>query len=198
MFDFGIGATELMLIAVVALIVVGPKDLPRLMRTVGHMVNKIRSLAREFQGHLDEAMRESGLDEVKESVGKVKEYTIADLDAEFEELEKEFREKALPEKASADGDGFSLDEADHDVDDDGGDGDDEEKQDITAQPSSSSVEREKAGDSGAERRQPEVISLDEDAGAAVSSQGATQGAVRRENPGAKDDANEQGRGRQGS
>ncbi len=97
MFDFGLGATELMLIAVVALIVVGPKDLPRLMRWVGNAVARVRAMAREFQGHLDEAMRETGLDEVKDSVTKVKEYTVADLDAEFEKLEREFRETALPD-----------------------------------------------------------------------------------------------------
>jgi sec-independent protein translocase protein TatB len=97
MFDFGLGATELMLIAVVALIVVGPKDLPRLMRWIGNAMAKVRALAREFQGHLDEAMRETGLDEVKNGVSKVKEYTVADLDAEFEKLEKEFRETALPD-----------------------------------------------------------------------------------------------------
>ncbi len=101
MFDFGLGATELMLIAVVALIVVGPKDLPRLMRWVGNAVAKVRAMAREFQGHLDEAMRETGLDEVRESVSRVREYTVADLDAEFEKLEREFRETALPDSPRA-------------------------------------------------------------------------------------------------
>ena len=139
MFDFGIGATELMLIAVVALLVVGPKDLPRLMRWVGNAVARVRALAREFQGHLDEAMRDTGIDEIRDGVGKMKEYAVADLDAEFEKLEKEFRDTALPASATegegenaADRDGegsarevLSLDEdveddalvADHDGDD---------------------------------------------------------------------------------
>jgi len=97
MFDFGIGSTELMVILVVAIIVVGPKDLPRLIRTIASVVGKVRSLAREFQGHLDEAMRETGIDEIKENVSKVKEFSVADLDKEFEDLEKEFRDTAMPD-----------------------------------------------------------------------------------------------------
>ncbi len=101
MFDFGLGSTELLVIVVVALLVVGPKDLPRLLRTIGNFVAKIRGLAREFQGHLDEAMRETGIDEVKDNVTKMKEFSVADLDKEFSELEKEFRDSALPEGGTA-------------------------------------------------------------------------------------------------
>ena len=205
MFDFGIGATELMLIAVVALIVVGPKDLPRLMRTVGHMVNKVRSLAREFQGHLDEAMRETGLDEVKESVGKVKEYTVADLDAEFEELEKEFREKALPNRVDARDDALSPDDDDdHDIDETGED--DEESAD--AQPAENPEGQGAEGESDEGREPPGVISLDakpdasdaSDASvaAAASSAAASEGAARPKKEQADVGDDEQGRGRQGS
>ncbi len=101
MFDFGIGSAELLVVVVVALLVVGPKDLPRLLRTIGNFVAKIRGLAREFQGHLDEAMRETGIDEVKDNVTRMKEFTVADLDKEFSELEKEFRDSALPEGGTA-------------------------------------------------------------------------------------------------
>ncbi len=109
MFDFGIGSTELLVIVVVALLVVGPKDLPRLLRTIGNFVAKVRGLAREFQGHLDEAMRETGIDEVKDNVTKMKEFTVADLDKEFSELEKEFRDTALPEGGTAPDPGFDAD-----------------------------------------------------------------------------------------
>jgi sec-independent protein translocase protein TatB len=68
MFDFGIGYTELVVIAVAAIIVIGPKDLPRVLRAFGKTMNKLRGMAREFQGHLDDAMRESGLDEVKKDL----------------------------------------------------------------------------------------------------------------------------------
>ena len=53
MFDFGIGSFELMMLAIVAIIVVGPKDLPKLLRTIGQFTTKIRGMAREFQGYLD-------------------------------------------------------------------------------------------------------------------------------------------------
>lgn len=68
MFDFGIGYTELVVIAVVAIIVIGPKDLPRVLRAFGKTMGKLRGMAREFQGHLDDAMREAGLDEVKKDL----------------------------------------------------------------------------------------------------------------------------------
>ncbi len=68
MFDFGIGASELMIIAVVALIVVGPRELPRVLRAVGRFVNQLRGMAGEFQKHLDAAMRESGIEDVKKDV----------------------------------------------------------------------------------------------------------------------------------
>jgi sec-independent protein translocase protein TatB len=65
MFDFGIGYTELFVVAMVAIIVIGPKDLPRVLRAVGKTVGKMRGMAREFQGHLDSAMKEAGLEDVK-------------------------------------------------------------------------------------------------------------------------------------
>lgn len=72
MFDFGIGYTELFVIGVVAVIVIGPKDLPRVLRAVGQTVAKMRGMAREFQGHLDSAMKEAGLDDVKKELQGLK------------------------------------------------------------------------------------------------------------------------------
>ena len=72
MFDFGIGYTELLVIAIVAIIVIGPKDLPRVLRAFGRMMAKLRGMAREFQGHLDAAMRETGFDEVKKDLQSIK------------------------------------------------------------------------------------------------------------------------------
>lgn len=68
MFDFA--WSELALIAVVALVVIGPKDLPRVLRTVGFWVGKARGIAREFQSSLDDMMREAELDSVKEHIDK--------------------------------------------------------------------------------------------------------------------------------
>ena len=72
MFDFGIGYTELFVIGVVAIIVIGPKDLPRVLRAVGQTVAKMRGKAREFQGHLDSAMKDAGLDDVKKEIQGLK------------------------------------------------------------------------------------------------------------------------------
>jgi sec-independent protein translocase protein TatB len=72
MFDFGFGYTEMFVVAVVAIIVIGPKDLPRVLRALGQTVAKMRGMAREFQGHLDSAMKEVGIDEVKKEFDNIK------------------------------------------------------------------------------------------------------------------------------
>lgn len=72
MFDFGVGYTEMFVIAVVAIIVIGPKDLPKVLRALGKTVAKMRGMAREFQGHLDSAMKETGFDEVKKEFNNLK------------------------------------------------------------------------------------------------------------------------------
>jgi sec-independent protein translocase protein TatB len=72
MFDFGIGYTEMVVVAIVAIIVIGPKDLPKVLRALGQTVKKMRGMAREFQGHLDEAMRDAGLEDVKKEVQNLK------------------------------------------------------------------------------------------------------------------------------
>jgi sec-independent protein translocase protein TatB len=101
MFDFGIGTSELLIIAVVALLVVGPRDLPKLLRSIGQFTTKIRGMAREFQRHLDDAMRETGVDEVKKQVSEVTNLagTAADLKKEETDLKKAL-EAAAP-KADA-------------------------------------------------------------------------------------------------
>jgi sec-independent protein translocase protein TatB len=59
---------EIMVIGAVALIVIGPKDLPKALRTVGQVTGKLRRMAAEFQGQFNEAMREAELDEVKKQL----------------------------------------------------------------------------------------------------------------------------------
>jgi sec-independent protein translocase protein TatB len=65
---FDIGWQELFIVAVLALLVIGPKDLPRALRTMGKWVRKARALARDFQGGLDDVMREAELDGVKDQM----------------------------------------------------------------------------------------------------------------------------------
>jgi sec-independent protein translocase protein TatB len=65
---FGIDSSELLLIAVVALVVIGPKELPGLLRTWGKWMAQMRGMAAEFRGHVDEMVRQSELDEVKKQL----------------------------------------------------------------------------------------------------------------------------------
>ena len=63
---FDLEWSKLALIAVVALVVIGPKDLPRVMRILGQWMQRARAIAREFQGSLDQMVRESELEEMKQ------------------------------------------------------------------------------------------------------------------------------------
>lgn len=65
---FDIGWQELFLIGVVALVVVGPRDLPKVLRTTARFVQKARAMSREFQAGLAEMAREAELDEIKRKV----------------------------------------------------------------------------------------------------------------------------------
>ncbi len=72
MFDFGVGYSELLVLAVIAVIVIGPKDLPKVLRTFGQFMTKMRGMAREFQGHVDQAMKDTGVDSIKKDVQALK------------------------------------------------------------------------------------------------------------------------------
>ena len=63
-----VGATELLVIAVIALIVVGPKDLPIMMRKLGQFLGRMRAMAHEFRASFDEMARQSELDELRREV----------------------------------------------------------------------------------------------------------------------------------
>jgi sec-independent protein translocase protein TatB len=71
---FDIAWSEFMVVAVVALVVVGPRDLPALLRTVGKTIGSIRRMAGEFQGQFNEAMREAELDELRREVTGLKDH----------------------------------------------------------------------------------------------------------------------------
>ncbi len=87
---FDIGWPELLLVMVIALIVIGPKELPNAIRTVMMVVRKLRGAAREFQSGLDDIARESGLDDVKRQMDDIDFYdpgealkNIADSDSDL-------------------------------------------------------------------------------------------------------------------
>jgi sec-independent protein translocase protein TatB len=71
-----IGWPELMLIGVIALVVIGPKDLPRAMRTAGFWIRKARNLSREFQNSVDQMIREAELDEVRQELKSATEFNL--------------------------------------------------------------------------------------------------------------------------
>ena len=65
---FEVGWTEMLVIAVVMIVVVGPKDLPQMLRTFGRTTAKLRAMAGDFQKQFNEALKEAELDDVKKSV----------------------------------------------------------------------------------------------------------------------------------
>ena len=67
-----IGWTEILVITVVALFIVGPKDIPKALRMVGVWIGKLKSLSREFQNTVEDAVRDSELDEVKKQIESAK------------------------------------------------------------------------------------------------------------------------------
>ena len=62
---FGVDSTELFIVAIAALIFIGPKDLPKVMRTVGYWVGRARGMARHFTSGLETMMREAELEEME-------------------------------------------------------------------------------------------------------------------------------------
>ena len=70
-----IGWAEMGVVAVIALLVIGPKELPRTMRTVAHWFGKARGLAREFQSGLDDIVREADLDDARKALNATKDFS---------------------------------------------------------------------------------------------------------------------------
>lgn len=69
---FDIGWSELLVIAVVALVVIGPKELPGVIRGLGQIVAKMQRIAAEFRGQFNEAIREAELTDLKKSVDDIR------------------------------------------------------------------------------------------------------------------------------
>src|SRR3546814_2159367 len=73
---FDIAWSELGVVAVVARVVIGPKDLPKVLRTMGQWTSKARSMAREFQSGLDDMVREAELDDLRKAAKQVTDFSI--------------------------------------------------------------------------------------------------------------------------
>ena len=87
MFDFT--SSKLLILGIVALLVIGPKDLPALLRTIGKYVGIIKRQAAEFRAQFDEAMRESELAELKKSVESIQQETETAMRDAQSSVEKE-------------------------------------------------------------------------------------------------------------
>ena len=112
---FDISWTEFLLIGVIALIFIGPKELPAVLRTLGQWTRRIRSMAADFQGQFQEAMREAEMADLKKQVDDIahdiKSYDpLKDVRSDIEaagrdiqsSLEKPATETTAPEVATAD------------------------------------------------------------------------------------------------
>ena len=106
---FEIGWGKLVLIGIVALLVIGPKELPTVLRTLGQWVTKLRRMASEFQSQFHEAMREAEVDDLKKQVDEMtsQAQSYANFDPagevrrEFETTQQQI-ESALADKPPAD------------------------------------------------------------------------------------------------
>ena len=90
-----IGGLELLVIAAVALIVVGPKDLPVMLRKLGQFTAKIRGMANEFRASFDEMARQSELDELRKEVEAMRRGSLAEsaaMDASKAQVDQVFKE----------------------------------------------------------------------------------------------------------
>ena len=89
---FDITSSKLLLLGIVALLVIGPKDFPALLRTIGKYVGIIRGHAKEFRTQFDEAMRESELTELKKDVENIAKETEASLQSTGQTVEKSLQD----------------------------------------------------------------------------------------------------------
>jgi sec-independent protein translocase protein TatB len=102
---FDIGWSELLVVALVALIAIGPKELPTVLRALGHWMGKVRRMANDFQDQFREAMREAEMDDLKKQVdelssaaGDITSYNpLEDLSKDVEDLNKDV-ESAFEDK----------------------------------------------------------------------------------------------------
>jgi len=106
---FNIGWSEMMIIGVVALIVVGPKDLPIMFRKVGNFVGKARGMARDFQSAMDQAADESGLKDIADSVKKAADikddFSVGGMSSKATEFAEKFTNtKSIADTTTATGD----------------------------------------------------------------------------------------------
>jgi sec-independent protein translocase protein TatB len=97
----GMGGFELVVIALFALVIVGPKDLPVLLRQLGKFTGKVRGMAQEFRASFDEMARQSELDELRKEVEALRSQSIArplgpELEDHFREIGANLEDLPVP------------------------------------------------------------------------------------------------------
>lgn len=85
---FDIGWSELLALVVIAIVFVGPKDLPRMMRTAGQYVAKVRAMAREFQTSFEDLARETELEELRKEVSSLRGHVTEPMRSLQREIDK--------------------------------------------------------------------------------------------------------------
>lgn len=99
---FDIAWSELLLVAVVAILVVGPKELPGMLRSLGRMLGNLRRTADEFRKHFDEAVREAGGEELQREVKSLKQNNpLNQIRSSIEDATKDVSATSKPKAASA-------------------------------------------------------------------------------------------------
>ncbi len=109
---FDIGWPEMAVVAVIALVIIGPKDLPRILRYAGRWAGKAQKVARDFRRSFDDMVRESELDDVKKSVDQAGSFNpvkdignsidpTCEMKADMESLTKDVGELPKPEAPKA-------------------------------------------------------------------------------------------------
>ena len=112
---FDIGWSELLILAVVTILIVGPRDLPRMMRSVGKYAGKVRRTANEFRAQFDDAIRESELDDLRKQLDEVRDVnpireiqdSLSDID--LAQVDSDTAPKIAKPKPSEGGDGAASD-----------------------------------------------------------------------------------------
>ena len=99
---FGVDTTELILVAVLALIFIGPKDLPLALRTVGRWVGQVRGMARHFQSGIDAMIREAELEEMEKKWREENERIMREYPALLEATPTDLEQSDLPLEPSED------------------------------------------------------------------------------------------------
>ncbi len=93
--------TELLVIAVVALVVIGPKDLPRAMRAAGRWTGRVKRISSDFQRQLNEVVREAELDDVKNQIAELRKLDPAsELKGSLKKLEVDLHRTSADEDAA--------------------------------------------------------------------------------------------------